>query len=119
MTTARITASFALPTGAGSTTLYTTVGPGGVNAIPHSDSYWLSYAVSMDQDGEFVGEWSNDGSTWNAVYSNPVTVAVAGTPETAADEVDVEGYRYFRLRFVNGGTDQGEFVVNLSLSDQR
>lgn len=107
----------ALPTSTNSYTLFSTVvaSPALRGAIQPACWHRFFLSVWHDENGTVVEEFSEDGgTTWRQQSSTAFT---AGASANTA-EYEIDAYRDWRLRWVNGGTDQTEFTVAMSLSEQ-
>jgi hypothetical protein len=98
-----------------STNIATTTPLGSGATYTSSSEQLLDYenvglSIETDRSGTAYFEFSQDNITWYATFAYPVTVATPGTPEAFYYQV-ISKERYFRLRYVNGGTAQGVFRV--------
>lgn len=77
---------------------------------------WFKYTIHNDQAGTVNFYFSDDGGAeWNLFKTTAVPIA-SSTSNT--DSTLVEGYRDFKAEWVNGGTNQTTFNVNLSLASK-
>ena len=96
-------------------TIFTTVD----GSIPRgwgdqADIHSFRYDVKHSQNGTMKGYHSLDGgTTWTQVYDSGTLTAPA---TTSKDSVSVEGYRDFKFEWVNAGSAQATWVVNLDVS---
>ena len=104
-----------LPTGAGTTTLFdTTVACTGKGQLQAGHIKKFCYNIVHDENGSIRLDKSDDrGATFVTVRT---TAHTAGTSEA---EIPIEYFDDFRVVWVNGGTDQTSWHVDLALSDQR
>lgn len=78
----------------------------------------FSLDLKHNQAGTLNAYKSNDrGATWRQVKTEAIA-APAATDGTLREWL-VEGVRDFKLEWVNGGSAQNPWVVDMSLSDQR
>lgn len=79
-----------------------------------SDVHSFHWDIKHDQAGTLKGYHSLDGgTTWVQFYD---TGSLAAPTYTDNAVVLVEGFRDFKFEWVNGGTAQGTWVVNLDVS---
>ena len=94
-------------------TIFTTVD----GSIPRgwadqADLHVFRYDIKHSQSGTVKGYHSLDGGTnWVQFYDSG---ALAAPTTTDKDAVSIEGYRDFKFEWVNGGSAQATWVVNLS-----
>ena len=75
---------------------------------------WFRYSIWNDQTGTLNFYRSTDGgTTWRRFKTTSVAIASADANE---DDILVEGYQDFKAEWVNGGTNQTVFDINLSLA---
>jgi len=67
-----------------------------------------SVAIAVDRNGTLNVDFSPDGTNWDQVQSYPITVTTGGVAQGFYYQFMCEA-KYFRLRYVNGGTAQAVF----------
>lgn len=101
-----------LPTGSGTTVLFSTIGGPKVRGI----AAWLTLVIEHSHLGTVNLYWTNDGGTnW---YLADTEEFVPGA-ESSQREFFVEPYSDIKLEWVNGGTNQTTFQLTMSISQQR
>lgn len=107
----RIAKAFALPEGSEETVLLDSSKAN----LQHARRYVAT--IAHDETGTVTGEWSSDGAVWTSFYSEEF----ATTDTVVSSEVDqyIAPFRYFRFKWLNGGTDQETFRVSQVLDDER
>lgn len=109
-------AGTALPTDSDTFVLFTTVETGkGQNFLPMLGIETFEITVKCSHAGTFKGYASKDrGTNWVQVSET----AIAASPSTGSDSVSilVGSYADWKLSWVNGGTTQTTFVLNMALS---
>lgn len=95
--------------------LFSTVAAGFTpDAVQYGGIHVYHYAIDHDQPGTLNLYWSEDGGTTWSLKTTTGSMP-AGVNE---DYLPVEGYRDFKVEWVNGGTAQGTWIVNQSMSPQ-
>lgn len=74
----------------------------------------VDVSVAVDRSGTLTIDYSSDGTNWDHTESYTITVTTPGTPEGFFYQLMTEA-RYYRLRYVNGGTAQGIFRLQAIL----
>ncbi len=112
----------ALPTGATTTVLFSTASPSaGVagtcpmgNWGPSMCVHSFHWDIKHDQTGTVKGYYSNDrGASWTQFYDTGVLPIPTYTDSGVAL---VEGFADFKFEWLNGGSNQTAFVVNMDVS---
>lgn len=94
------------PTGAGTTTIFSSVSAFGAKMIRHLKVKRISFAVENDQAGTLEASRSTDGgTTWDVFDSRAVAAAGANVISGPYDYL-IDTYEDFRLRWTNGGSNQ-------------
>lgn len=101
-----------LPTGSGTTVLFSTIGGPKVRGI----AAWVTLVVEHSHLGTVNLYWTNDGGTNWYLADTEEFVPVA---ESSQREFFVEPYSDIKLEWVNGGTNQTTFQLTMSISQQR
>lgn len=115
MTEFRVTYTGGLPTGSNTSNLINTT-------LMNSRPFMLGFkraqlSIKHDQAGTLKAYWSNDGgTTWYQFYDSG---SIAAPTYTTDKDIYIEGHRDFKLDWVNGGVNQGTFVVSLVMSEER
>lgn len=109
----------ALPTGATTVVIFTTVQAGfGANWFASHGLNRLLMSVNNSQAGTLNAYESSDrGANW--VKIDTLAVAAASANTERINDYLVEQYQDWKLEWVNGGVDQTVFAVNLSIVGQR
>lgn len=101
-------------------TLFTTLGKGG-NYFGNNDIHKVVIDLKSDQIGSFKAYKSQNGDaaspSWNQIYDESVAAPVS-TSSTLREFV-VDPYADWKLEWVNGGTAQGTWLVDIGLITDR
>ena len=72
-------------------------------------------SLQNDQTCTLKAYWSDDfGVTWNRYNDQAVTIPGSGLSSGPFDYL-IDGYKDWKLDCLNGGTNQGTFIVNMTL----
>lgn len=107
----------ALPTGSDTIELYSSVvGATAPHQLVSGGMKLFLLDIAHDEDGTIRVEKSKDrGLTWHTVTTTAITAAVPTTKQAFQLEV----FDDFRVLWINGGSDQTVWVVDMCLSNQR
>lgn len=105
------------PTGAGVTTMFTTAQWGGADLLALGASKRYICTLKNDQAGTLRWYGSNDrGVSW--FLAGEQAIPSAGTGTNTID-IHCSVFSDFKVEWTNGGVDQGTWIVNQGLDDDR
>lgn len=108
----------ALPTDSNTFTLFSTQATGFHSGfLQHSGTARVVTDIKHSHNGTFKWYKSDDGGTnWNQIGE---LLAVGGGATSNTLDALCEGYRDFKVDWVNGGTTQTTFEIDIALTDER
>jgi len=74
----------------------------------------IQILMVTDQNGSLIPEYSNNNINWDGTEAYPIVVTTPGVSQSFGFSFMTEA-QYFRLRYVNGATPQGNFKVQTAL----
>lgn len=83
-----------------------------------ADVHTFHWDIDHDQSGTVKGYHSLDGGTTWVQFYDSGSMAAPGAAATSGAVVLVEGFRDFKFEWLNGGSAQGTWVVNMDVSTQ-
>lgn len=108
----------ALPTLSATFTLFTTVDTGMSNFFPIAGLHRFLVDIKNSHAGTLKEYKSDDGgTTWNQI--SETAIAAAAATATNVKDYLVSGYRDWKVDWVNGGTTQTTFEIDMSVTGQR
>jgi hypothetical protein len=113
MEIARVKYISGTPTDGNTFNIFSTATKGG-NYFAHVFSDTLNLTIKNDQIGKLKEYRSDDAITWTQISETDVAIPGAGASNTYS--YDVSQYKHWKLDWVNGGTTQTTWTVDIAIS---
>ena len=111
--------STTLPTGSGVTTLYDTYVGLSTITLAVAGIARIVFAVKNDQAGTLKVYESDDGTTYRQIFGDIAVAAAAATDLNGPYDWFVEPYKYVRITWTNGGSNQTTWEAYMQLEPRR
>lgn len=111
-------ASLVTPTGAGTTVLFDSFAAFLGTPLDTHDVVRYILTVNNDQAGTVNGYYSENGTTWIRFVTDPVAIP-AGVAASGPLDYAIDGLKYVKFEWVNGGVDQTTWTLQQDLVEKQ